>query len=259
MLYDIPTAVLIGLLLSATVIIVESGLRIGARYGTRTWGNAQAIHTALTAATLALTGLMLAFAFNMSAQRFDSRKSLITSEASAIQSVRNRLDFLAPEARATALPILDQYRKEQIAFLEVGNDPDREEQVIANGRQLHYRLWQIAAQGSNYAETEPQLRAAELAELTRALMVVDDISRQREAARAWHVPEAVLFLLFALAIGSGAVLAYVSGASGHPDRLPTYVLLCLICLVIYLIIDFDRPRRGLMHLDPGLLRESIDR
>jgi hypothetical protein len=52
-------------------------------------------------------------------------------------------------------------------------------------------------------------------------------------------------------------LAYISGASGHPDRLPTYVVLSLICLVIYLIIDFDRPRRGMMHLDAGPLRQLI--
>lgn len=148
---------------------------------------------------------------------------------------------------------------EQIAFLEVGNDPKGEQHTIAQGRGLHYALWQIATQSSNYAATDAQLRAVELAELTRVLMNLDDISRQREAARAWHVPEAVLYLLFALAIGSGAVLAYIEGASGHPDRLPTYVVLCLICLVIYLIIDFDRPRRGLMHLDAGALRELSNR
>ena len=114
----------------------------------------------------------------------------------------------------------------------MGNDPDREQHTIVQWRGLHYDLWRRRdAETPTMRATDPQLRAVELAELTRALMNLDDISRQREAARAWHVPEPVLFLLFALAIGSGAVLAYVEGASGHPDRLPTYVVLCLICLV----------------------------
>jgi len=67
------------------------------------------------------------------------------------------------------------------------------------------------------------------------------------------VPQAVIVMLFALAVGAGGVLSYMSGATGHPDRLPTYAFLALVCLVIYLIIDFDRPRRGLLQFDAAPL------
>ena len=257
MLYNTPTIVLIGLLLFLTVATVEAGIRVGERFGQETWSNAQDIHTALTAASLALMGLMLAFSFDMSATRFDVRKTLIVTEASAIQSVRNGLDFLAPKPRADAHSWLQEYLKQKIEFLEVGNDPGRERQAILAARAAHQNLWRIAVAASNYAGAEPELRAAQYAELTQALLDLNSVADQREAARAIRVPEAVLFLLFALAIGSGGILAYVSGASGHPDRLPTYVVLCLVCLVIYLIIDFDRPRRGLMQLDAGPLRELL--
>ena len=68
--------VLIALVLLVTVATVEAGIRVGARYGQKTWSNAHDVHTALTAATLALMGLMLAFTFNMSATRVDARKTL---------------------------------------------------------------------------------------------------------------------------------------------------------------------------------------
>ena len=69
--------------------------------------------------------------------------------------------------------------------------------------------------------------------------------------------QTLLKLHLILAMGAGAVLSYTAGASGHPDRPPIYAVLVLACLVIYLIIDFDRPRRGLMHLDPKPLQQQL--
>ena len=70
------------------------------------------------------------------------------------------------------------------------------------------------------------------------------------AGPARRVPEPVILMLLAVAICSAAILSYMSGASGHPDQLPAYAVLALICLIIYLIIDLDRPRRGLVSVDP---------
>jgi hypothetical protein len=257
MLYETPSLVIIGLLLLATIAVVEAGILVGRKYGRNTWNNAHDIHTALTTAVLALMALMLAFTFSLSVTRFDLRKNLIVSEATAIQSVRNGVDYLAPQPKAQALTLLGSYLQQRIAFLEVGNDPPREREAIAKSRSLHTEMWKIATDSANYEAPDAEVRSVQYSELTEALLKLNDVSRQREAARERRVPQAALLMLFALALGSGAVLAYISGASAHPDRLATYVVLCLVCLVIYLIIDFDRPRRGLMRLDSAPLRELV--
>jgi len=257
MLYETPTVILVALLLLGMVATVEVGLRIGQRYGERTWSNAMDIHTTLSGATLALLGLMLAFTFDMSATRYDARRSLIVTQASVIEAVRSNLDFLAPQPRAQAMKLLHFYTGKQIAFLAVGHDSARENRAVAQAHALHDELWRIATNETNYTSSDPELRGTQYQELTEALIELNQVARQREAARERRVPEAVLLLLFALAVGSGGVLAYMSGASGHPDRLPTYAVMLMVCLVIYIIIDFDRPRRGLMHLDPAPLQQQL--
>jgi hypothetical protein len=257
MLYNIPTLILVSLLLLAMMATVEIGIRVGIRFGQKTWSNAHEIHTALTGATLALMGLMLAFTFNMSAGRYDVRTNLVVSEAGAIESAQHALSFLAPAPRAEAEALLRYYTAKRVAYLAIGHDADRERHVIAQSHALYGELWRIATAAESYAATEPQLRAVQYAELTRALLEVSDEAAKREAARDRRVPEPVLFMLFALAIGASGILAYISGASGHPDRLPTYGVLILICLVIFLTIDFDRPRRGLVRVDAAPLQRLL--
>lgn len=257
MLYDIPDGLLIAILLIAMIATVEYGIRVGKRYGQTTWSNAHGIHTTLTAATLALMGLLLAFTFNLSVTRYELRKTLIVTEATAIQSVRSDLEFLTAPPRSRALQLLQAYVQQRIDFLLVGNNPTREAQTVKQARDLHGALWAIATNPANYVHTDPQIRGSQYSTLTRDLLDLNRVAREREQARARRVPEPVIFLLLAVAIGSSAILSYTSGASGHPDRLPAYAVLALICLIIYLIIDLDRPRRGLVAVDPAPLEQLL--
>jgi len=257
MLYEIPSLVLVLLLLLGMVAAVETGIRIGKRYGQATWVEAHQIHTVLTSATLLLMGLLLAFTFNLSATRYELRKTVIVTEATAIQSVHSDLDFLAQPSRSQAQGLLQAYLILRIGFLTVGNDPNREEQAAERSRTLHGALWAIATNPANYIQHDPQIRGSQYSTFTRDLLDLNRVAREREQARTRRVPEAVIFMLLAFAIGSSLILSYMSGASGHPDRLPTYAVMALICLVIYLIVDFDRPRRGLMHIDPAPLQQLL--
>jgi hypothetical protein len=63
-----------------------------------------------------------------------------------------------------------------------------------------------------------------------------------------QVPEIVLLLMFATIVLTTATLGYASGIAGHRVTLAAFVLVMLIALVVYLIIDLDRPRRGAIQV-----------
>ncbi|MBK5207706.1 MAG: hypothetical protein JJD98_20675 [Polaromonas sp.] len=70
----------------------------------------------------------------------------------------------------------------------------------------------------------------------------------RNASLDRHVPEIVLFLMFATIVMTTATLGYASGIVGHRVTLAAFVLVMLIALVVFLIVDLDRPRRGIIQV-----------
>ena len=63
-----------------------------------------------------------------------------------------------------------------------------------------------------------------------------------------HVPEVVIFLLFATFILTGVVIGYANGAEDHRPSIAAHVLALLISLLVFIILDLDRPRRGLVQI-----------
>lgn len=45
-----------------------------------------------------------------------------------------------------------------------------------------------------------------------------------------------------------ATLGYASGIAGHRLTLAAFILIVLMALVVYLIFDLDRPRRGIIQV-----------
>jgi hypothetical protein len=62
------------------------------------------------------------------------------------------------------------------------------------------------------------------------------------------VPEAVLYVLAITALGGAFVAGYGSGLGSHRNRITTTVYAALICLVILVIVDLDRPERCLIRV-----------
>jgi len=101
---------------------------------------------------------------------------------------------------------------------------------------------QLWGQAVRAAEEDGRLVTSRL--FIQSLNELIDAFGTRNAALDRHIPEIVLFLMFATFVMTTATVGYASGTAGHRATFAAFVLLGFIVLVVYLIIDLDRPRRG---------------
>ena len=72
-----------------------------------------------------------------------------------------------------------------------------------------------------------------------------------------HRPWVITSILLALTVMASGMVAYMVGATQRPDRVRSYAFFLLVDLIVYLITDLDRPRRGLVKLSPAPLEEVL--
>lgn len=87
-----------------------------------------------------------------------------------------------------------------------------------------------------------------------------DTQAEQLAAIENHVPESILFLLFTVALVTVLGVGYGCGLGAHRQLFSTTMMSLLIVLVITVIIDLDRPRRGWIHVNQNSmirLQESL--
>jgi hypothetical protein len=89
--------------------------------------------------------------------------------------------------------------------------------------------------------------------------VIDD-HEERRVALDNHVPDVVVFLLFWTSVVALGFVAYGSGLEGRRRIWTTSIVALLFSLVLTIILDIDRPRRGLVQVNQDSmlrLQESL--
>jgi hypothetical protein len=84
---------------------------------------------------------------------------------------------------------------------------------------------------------------------------VIDMSETREWAMLNRLPAAVVILLGLCVVISGALVGHSSAQAGERHPGLWIALNVLIMLVVFVILDFDRPRRGLIQISQRPLME----
>jgi ribose/xylose/arabinose/galactoside ABC-type transport system permease subunit len=242
-LYGYSSVAIALVLFVALSVANEAGYRAGRRRIAAEGAKAQT--NAIQAAMLGLLALLLGFTFMMAVQRFDSRSEAVINEANAIGTAYLRVQLLPDVVQADARALFARYveLRIQASAVDLSRQADRRTaSAAANG--IQEQMWSVAVRAS---EIDPRPTTTGL--FIQALNEVFDAYAQRDAALKKHVPEVVLLVLFAVFIIAGAVLGYASGISGARPTLATLAMSVLIVLVIFIIIDLDRPRRGLIRVN----------
>lgn len=243
-MYDHDSIFIVGPLLIALLIAIEVGFRFGhhaAREANTVW---QSQVNAIQGSLLGVLALLLGFTFSQALQRFDDRSNSVVNEANAIGTAVLRADLVAGDAKDEARRELQQYVEARIRSGKISLDQSEERAAaLERVEAVQGVLWQIAmaAAAANPNPVQSGLFA-------QALNDMFDAYASRNAALDRHVPEIVLFLLFGTFLLTASLVGYSSGVSRQRATFATYILVVLITVLVFIIIDLDRPRRGLIEV-----------
>ena len=252
-LYWQPLEYIAIVLVALMVAAAEAGFRIGQRL--KRLGADDSPLGTMQSALLALLGLLLAFTFGMANARFEMRKELVLTEANNIGTASLRMDMLREPWRSRSREMMLQYVRDRVEFYSNPETSDDQEALIAlvSSVSAHQSgLWEQAVAA---AASDPHDHMVAL--YVDALNAVIDIHSSRIAASRNHVPETTLVLLGILAIACAMSLGQSCGSSGHRHFGATTVFSLLITLVVVVVMDLDRPRRGYIHVPQTPLIELL--
>jgi hypothetical protein len=259
-LFEINEFVLFGGLVVVYLAATEAGYRLGRRRA-RTFDDSDKSHSsALQSALLGLLALLLGFSFAMGVSRYDLRKRLLLEEVNAIGTTYLRAAFLPTERAAEAKALLRSYVDARLKFVGQDISMAQVEELYASAGSINQRLWSIAREA---AAQDPKSVPTGL--FISSLNEMIDVAEARRAAYSNHIPEAIVLLLVLVSCGAFGFIGINRGVVG-PRNLPaTTTFIVLSAMVMIIILDVDRPRRGfilvnqdiMVRLQSNLAREAI--
>lgn len=248
-MYDVSSVSIVSGLLLCMLLTMELGFRSGRRKKAIA-SEAITQANAVLASMLGLLALLLAFTFSAALQRYDERSRAVVAEANAIGTTYLRTQLLPARMHDEVQELLRQYLDVRVEESRVNTaDAVKRESLLQRADLTAAQLWIHAVRAA-----EQDGRSVTSGLFVQSLNELIDAYGIRNASLNRHVPEIVLFLMFATIVMTTATLGYASGIAGHRVTLAAFVLVVLIALVVFLIVDLDRPRRGIIQVsDDSLL------
>jgi hypothetical protein len=219
---------------------------IGHRYGRQQLvrrGDSAATGTGIVEGALfALLGLLIAFTFSTAYSQYNLRRSLAVEEANAIGTAYLRLDVLPASAREPLREKFRTYVETRLEFWNQLGNKSALRETLGKADELQREIWSLAIKAT---EDEPSSRRL----LLPALNQMIDITKTRFDASQRHPPLIVFAMLFILALLCAWLIGYASASAEHLNWIHVIGYATMVTLTIYVIIDLDYPRYGLIQLD----------
>jgi hypothetical protein len=255
--------IILSILFAAGLFVgILACLRIGWSVGRKrlkTLGeDGQAGLGALDGAVFGLMGLLIAFTFTGAATRFDARRDLVTQHVNAIGTAWLRLDLLPEAEREKAR---DGFRRYVDTQMEIVRSAGNQDAVLAGMARLSLIQEEIWEPLVHAARTDKSLPLAQV--VLPPANEMFDLSTTRFMAAQQHPPVAVFLLLGLLVLVSCLLAGYGMAKAKRQSALHLFGFAAIMALSVYLILDIEYPRLGLVRIDSFDramidLRQSMD-
>lgn len=227
------------------LLVLETGRRIGKRYysmeeSDHHRGNRILVESAI----YGLLGLLIAFTVSGAANRFDARRTLTVQEANAIGTAYLRLDLLPAAAQPELRRKFRRYAEARLAVFRLLPNFEASNAEAVRANELQRSIW------NEVIAALPGVPQSATLMLLPALNEMFDITSSRAIAGQAHTPLVILCALAVLALFCCLLAGYgLAGENPLGSALRMIGFALIVTLTIFVILDLDYPRVGLIRLD----------
>lgn len=245
MLYITPLAILtIAGIFVCMLIFLEIGRRLGERQRAKDPEGLAPGTSTVVGAVFALLGLLIAFTFSGAATRFDARRQLAVQEANAIGTAYLRIDLLPVDAQPKLRESFRRYIDARLAFYR--KLPD---EAAARPEMDRYTALQNDIWAQSVAGCQRMPSAAVTSLVLASLNEMIDITTTRFVALKTHPPVIIFGMLIIMVLASSLLAGYDISGSKQRSWFHMLGFALLTTLALYVILDLEFPRVGLIRID----------
>ena len=224
--------------------LLEAGRRFGLIRRSRESEGERSNLGPVEGAVFALFGLLMAFTFSGAASRFNEKRMLIAEEANTIETAYLRLQ-LVPESATKIQDLLRQYVDSRLKTYRLLPDMKAASLEMVNSKKLQEKIWTESVAATRVKSAHPAAAWV----LLPALNSMIDITTTRTMALQVHPPRIIFALLFALGLICSLLAGYRMSAGKHRSWLHILGFTVITVIVVYVILDAEYPRAGLIQLE----------
>ncbi|MGA2211805.1 MAG: DUF4239 domain-containing protein [Bryobacteraceae bacterium] len=241
--YILTFMLVIAGLFAGILVLLETGRRLRIWRGATPAGPGPGA-AVLEGAVFGLMSLMIAFTFNGASSRLDERRHLAVEEANAIGTAYLRIDLLPSDVQPELRDKFRQFVDARLAFYRNVSRADQAQAELSRAAELQHEIWAMAVAGTQ--------RAASPAVTTLVLPALNEmfkLSEMRTVALETHPPSIIFAMLGILVLSCSMIAGDAMEGSGARHWVQRLVFAVMMTIVIYVILDIEYPRMGLITAD----------
>jgi hypothetical protein len=230
------------------LVAYEIGYRIARRRHEDTRDAKRSQADVAVAALLALLGLLLAFSFQLAAERFDKRKTLILDESNAITTTYLRATLVQAPYDQRIQELLREYVR---ARANVTSASELEHALKESSR-IHGELW---ANATAVAHASPDSPIVALF-ITSLNNMIDLHEARVTVALYQRVPPAIFVSLYFVALLAVGMVGIRAGLDRVRGLVSAALLVACVMCVMGLVASLDQPMSQLVSISKHAVEDT---
>jgi hypothetical protein len=201
-------------------------------------------------ASIALLGLLLAFTFAIALGRYDQRRLAVIAESTAIGDFYTCASLLKEPLRTKLQDVIRNYAQDQLKTPQETLYGEDEKKATERCQKSYAEMTDIV--GKAIAEGTPIANP-----LTNTLNNVTTTAASRLAAFQVRLPWSIVGLLFLSSVVPAFLIGEKQGTTHKIHFSGSVSFIVLVTLVIFVILDLNQPRRGIIRVSHSSLETVI--